>query len=140
MVINLKKLRSRLEQERKRLIEELEQHNAGDRSITMERREGGSYGKREEEANGALDLEKRIALETRKRDTLAQVEHALQKLDGGTYGLCDNCGQPINPARLEALPQANLCVNCKALQEKQYRKGNKCPFRVHLFNRWSGKR
>ena len=118
MVLDFDILRSRLEQEQKGLNKELEQLDASNRSITMERREGSPYGKREEEANGALDLEKRIALETRKRDTLAQVEHALQKLDDGTYGLCDNCGQPINPARLEALPQANLCVNCKALREK----------------------
>ena len=63
-------------------------------------------------------MEKRVALESHKRDTLAQVERTLQKLDDGTYGLCDNCGQPINPARLEALPHANLCVNCKALHER----------------------
>ncbi len=118
VVLDFDILRSRLEQEQKGLNKELEQLDASNRSITMERREGSPYGKRAEEANGALDLEKRIALETRKRDTLAQVEHALQKLDDGTYGLCDNCGQPINPARVEALPQANLCVNCKALQEK----------------------
>ena len=118
MVIDFKTFRSRLEQERKRLTEELEQHNASNRSITMERREGSPFGKREEEANGAADLEKRVAFESRKRDTLAQVERALQKLDNGTYGLCDNCGQPIDPARLEALPQATRCVNCKALHER----------------------
>ena len=112
MVIDFKTFRSRLEQERKRLTEELEQLNASSRSI--ERREGSPFGKREEEANGAADLEKRVALETRIRDALAQVEHALHKFDKDTYGLCDDCGQPIDPARLEALPQATRCVNCKA--------------------------
>jgi len=116
MVIDFKTLRSRLEQERKRLTEELEQLKASSRSI--ERREGSPFGKREGEANGAADLEKRVALESHKRDTLAQVERTLQKLDDGTYGLCDNCGQPIDPARLEALPQANLCLSCKAHQAK----------------------
>lgn len=118
MAMDLNSLRSRLEQERKQLTEELEQLNASNRSITMDRREGSPFGKREEEANGAADLEKRVAFETHKRDTLAQVEQALQKLDNGTYGLCDNCGQPIDPARLEALPQATRCVNCKALHER----------------------
>ena len=108
-------LRSRLEQEQKQLTEELEQLNASSRSI--ERRNGSPFGKVEEEANGAADLEKRVALQSRIRDTLVQLEHALQKLDEGTYGLCDSCEQPINPARLEALPLAALCVNCKALQE-----------------------
>jgi DnaK suppressor protein len=35
-----------------------------------------------------------------------------------TYGFCDNCGQPIDPARLEAIPEANLCIKCKAQQAK----------------------
>lgn len=110
-------LRSRLEQEQRQLTEELEQLNASSRSI--ERREGSPYGKSEEEANAAADLEKRVAFERRIGDTLAQVEHALHKFDDGNYGLCENCGQPIDPARLEALPWANLCLNCQALQERQ---------------------
>jgi RNA polymerase-binding transcription factor DksA len=118
MVINFKTLRSRLEQERKRLIEEFEQLNVNNRSITLERREGGPYGKREEEASGALDLEKRVALQSRERDALAQVEHALYKFDRGTYGLCDSCGESIDPARLEALPQATRCVNCAGRIDK----------------------
>ena len=48
----------------------------------------------------------------------AGVEHALRKFEEGTYGLCDSCGQPIDPARLEALPQASLCLSCKAKQAK----------------------
>ncbi|MBA7479399.1 RNA polymerase-binding transcription factor DksA [subsurface metagenome] len=108
-------IRSRLEQERKQLTEELEQLNVSSR--LTERRNGSPFGKIDEEANAAVDLEKRVALQSRILDTLVQLEHALQKLDEGTYGLCDSCEQPINPARLEALPLAALCVNCKALQK-----------------------
>jgi len=110
-------LRSRLESERKRLIEELEQLKASIRPAN-ERREGSPFGKREEEATESFELEKRLALEKRIRDLLAEVEHALNKFEQGTYGLCDSCGQPINPARLEALPQANLCLRCKAKDAK----------------------
>ena len=106
--------RARLEGERKRLLEELEQLKIGVRP-SEERREGSPFGKREEEATEALELEKRLALERRIKDQLAALEHALLKLDKGTYGLCDNCGQPIDPARLEALPEASLCMKCKAL-------------------------
>ena len=109
--------RSRLEGEQKRLIEELEQIKAGVRPVD-ERREGSPFGKREEEATETLELEKRLALEKRVRESLAKVEHALHKFEEGTYGLCDSCGQPIPPARLEALPQANLCLDCKAKNEK----------------------
>ncbi len=109
--------RSRLEGEQKRLIEELEQIKAGVRPVD-ERREGSPFGKREEEATESLELERRLVLERRVRDHLTEVEHALHKLEEGTYGLCDICGQPIDPARLEALPQASLCLSCKAHQAK----------------------
>ncbi len=109
--------RSHLESVQKRLIEELEQLEANARP-TDERREGSPFGKREEEATESFELEKRLALEKQIRDQLAEVEHALVKFENGTYGSCDNCGQPIDPARLEALPQAALCLKCKALQAK----------------------
>jgi len=85
---------------------------------TEERREGSPFGKREEEAAETLELENRLALEKRVRDQLAEVEHALHKFEEGTYGLCESCGQPIDPARLEALPQAKLCMSCKTQQAK----------------------
>jgi DnaK suppressor protein len=110
-------LRSRLESERKRLTGELEQLRASAHPAD-ERREGSPFGKREEEATESFELERRLTLEKRIIDQLAEVEHALQKFEDGTYGLCDNCGQPIDPARLEALPQASLCLNCKALLAK----------------------
>jgi len=114
---NFNLLRSRLEIERKRLTEELEQLTASIRPAN-ERREGSPFGKREEEATESFELEKRLALEKRIRDQLVEVEHALNKFEQGTYGLCDHCGQPIDPARLEARPQANLCLSCKAKNAK----------------------
>lgn len=45
---------------------------------------------------------------------LARTERALAKLDEGTYGICDSCGAPIAPARLEALPDSVLCLSCSA--------------------------
>ena len=114
-VFNL--LRSRLEKEQKRLAEELEQLKASVRSAD-ERREGSPFGKREEEATESFELEKRLALEKRMKDQLADIEQALHKFDEGTYGLCDSCGQPIDPDRLEALPQARLCLSCKAKNAK----------------------
>jgi len=111
-------LRSSLETERARLMDELAQSEASAANPTDERREGSPFGKREEEATEALELEKRLALEKRVREQLADVEHALHKFEEGTYGLCDNCGKSIDPERLEALPQASLCMDCKAQQAK----------------------
>jgi len=118
MTTDFNLLRSRLESERKRLTEELEQLTASIRP-PEERRAGSPYGKEDEEAAESFELEKRLALEKRIRDELTQVEHALLKFDEGSYGLCDLCGQPIDHARLEALPQASLCVNCKAVRERK---------------------
>jgi len=114
---DFEELRSRLESERKHLQEELDQLMATAQP-SDERREGSPFGKREEEATETSELEKRLALERRTRDLLAAVEHALQKFEQGTYGLCDKCGQPIAPERLEALPQASLCVECKSKDSK----------------------
>jgi len=117
MTTNFNLLRSRLESEQKRLTEQLEQLEASNRS-TEERREGSPFGKREEEANETQELEKQLALEKRVKDQLAKVEHALNKFEEGAYGLCEGCGQPIDPERLEALPQARRCMSCKTQQEK----------------------
>jgi DnaK suppressor protein len=117
MTIGFNLLRSRLEDMQKRLNEEMEQLKSSVRPAD-ERREGSPFGKREEEATESFELEKRLSLEKRIREQLAEVEHALQKFEDGTYGKCDNCGEPIDPARLEALPQANLCLKCKSLQTK----------------------
>jgi DnaK suppressor protein len=51
------------------------------------------------------------ALAAQLRSELEEVELALKKLDDGTYGRCETCGEPIAPARLEAMPAARYCIN-----------------------------
>jgi DnaK suppressor protein len=119
-IANFKIIRLRLENDRRRLLEQLEQIRAS-RPTGDERREGSPFGKREEEATETAELENRMALEKRILDQLAEVENALGKFDNGTYGICEVCGQPIPLARLEALPQARLCMNCKATQARDVR-------------------
>ena len=116
MTTNFNLLRSRLENEQKHLTGQLDQLEANIRPA--EEREGSPFGKREEGATETLELENRLALEKRVRDQLAAVEHALHKFEEGTYGLCESCGQPIDPERLEALPQARRCMSCKTQQAK----------------------
>jgi DnaK suppressor protein len=106
-----KQIRARLEAEKKRFEDDLAQITKD--HPTDERREGSPFGKREEEATESMELEKRLALEKRLKALLAEVDRAIQKMDAGTYGLCDICNTPIDPARMEALPQAILCINCR---------------------------
>jgi len=113
MATDFNLLRRRLETERESLLEELKTT-----ALVAERRERGPYGEYGELATEIVEVEKGLILEKRVRDQLAEVEHALDKFDQGTYGLCDSCGQPIEPARLEALPHASLCLSCKARRAK----------------------
>lgn len=114
MTTALNLLRRRLETERGSLLEELKTTV----SLASERQERGHYGEEAELTSEIVEIEKRLILEKRVRDQLAEVERALRKFDQGTYGLCELCGQPIEPARLEALPRANLCLSCKARRAK----------------------
>ena len=104
-------VRAKLEIEKKRIQEELSQLNSS-RSMD-DRREGSPFGKREEEATESMELEKRLALENPLNDLLTEVERALKKLEAGTYGYCDICNTVIDPASMEALPQAILCLSCR---------------------------
>ena len=116
-MVDIAELYKRLEKEKTELSEKLRQLKSRGQP-SLERRVDSPFGKREEAADEVSELEKRLALEKGLRDTLAEIEHALRKYEAGTYGLCDSCGQPIEQARLEALPQANLCLGCKVSQAK----------------------
>ena len=107
----------RLKEERERLSRALEQMRASAPPIG-EAKEGSPYGKKEEGATEAFELEKRLALEKRLMTLLSEVDHALDKIEKGSYGKCDVCEQPVETARLEVLPQATLCLGCKAKQER----------------------
>jgi len=68
-----------------------------------------------------LDLyerEKTLALIRTLETKLESIEQALRLVEKGTYGICERCGEKIDPARLEALPQTTLCVKCKAQIER----------------------
>lgn len=106
-------LHEKLKSEKTELLEKIEQLRARGQP-SAEGREGSPFGKREEGADEASELEKRLVLEKRLIESLNDVEHALEKYEAGTYGLCDACGQAIEEARLEAIPQASLCMSCKA--------------------------
>ena len=52
-----------------------------------------------------------------EEETLAQIEIALARITDGTYGTCENCGEPIPKTRLQAIPYARQCVECARKQE-----------------------
>lgn len=117
MAITFDELAQRLKDEREHLTKELEQLEAS-APVIGEIKEGSPYGKKEEGAAEAFELEKRLALQRRLTESLGEIEHALSKFEQGNYGQCDSCGKSINVARLEVFPQASLCLDCKARQGK----------------------
>jgi DnaK suppressor protein len=71
----------------------------------------------EESGEGAtmnVERERDLALSAQNRAAVDEIDRALAKIDIGTYGLCEQCGQPIPRPRLKALPYAALCVACKS--------------------------
>lgn len=71
-----------------------------------------TYGSQAAAATFVFEQQRDLALRDHERNQLAQVEAALAALDAGTYGTCRNCGKPIAPGRLEAIPWAQLCIDC----------------------------
>ncbi|SDS09318.1 transcriptional regulator, TraR/DksA family [Friedmanniella luteola] len=68
-------------------------------------------------ANFERDAE--MSLANNAREMLDQSKLALRHIQLGTYGSCDNCGQPIGKGRLQAFPRATLCVKCKQREERR---------------------
>jgi DnaK suppressor protein len=81
------------------------EHEPGDVQFDEEGGEGGTSN---------VDRELDLVLSAQARAAAMEIDRALSKIDAGTYGFCEQCGQPIPDARLQALPQAALCVACKS--------------------------
>ncbi|GEM_PF-477985 len=114
-------LRERLLEERKKLLEEIDAfgylHSDGLGTTT----EYEYYGNHPADiASETFEHESNLALEMNLRRQLQSTDDALRRMDEGSYGFCSNCGEEIPLERLEALPQANLCIKCKRKQEHQH--------------------
>jgi DnaK suppressor protein len=81
------------------------EHEPGDVQFDEEGGEGGTSN---------VDRELDLVLSGQARAAIAEIDRALGKIDIGTYGVCEQCGRDIPPARLQALPYAALCVACKS--------------------------
>ncbi|QZN84455.1 TraR/DksA family transcriptional regulator [Cellulomonas sp. C5510] len=69
--------------------------------------------------SSALEREHELTLVNNTRDMLEQTTRALARIDAGTFGRCDSCGEAIGKARVQAFPRATLCVACKQREERR---------------------
>ncbi|WP_313896852.1 TraR/DksA family transcriptional regulator [Streptomyces sp. GC420] len=111
--------RTELMEEAQRLRDEI--HLSED-SVAGLMRDSGDGAGDDQADTGTKNItrEHELALAANAREMLVQTERALERLDAGTYGLCENCGNPIGKARMQAFPRATLCVDCKQKQERRY--------------------
>lgn len=105
-----------LETERATYLEQAESLRAEADSLVEEMEPGDIQFDEESGEGGTLtvDRERDLALSAQALLAVEEIEHALKKLDHGSYGICENCGAAISVARLEALPYARLCIACKS--------------------------
>ncbi len=110
--------RTELQSEAQRLRDELV---ASGEALEGLMRDSGDGAGDDDADTGTKNItrEHEMALAANAREMLYQTERALERLDSGTYGLCENCGNPIGKARMQAFPRATLCVECKQQQERR---------------------
>ncbi len=116
--------RQRLEEERVRLQQVRSDQHESDES------QSGSLGElshmdqhQADVGTETFEREKDLSILENVEAELADIEHALARLNDGTYGTCEACGRPIDEARLEALPATRLCLQDQAQAERQAKAG-----------------
>jgi DnaK suppressor protein len=68
--------------------------------------------------SATFERERDLSIANNIRDLIDQITRAIARIDEGTYGRCERCGNPIDAARLKALPHALLCMDCKRREER----------------------
>lgn len=107
-----------LEEERDRLAAEIEAYELeGQETLSDVSGENNYRDHMADQGSATFARELDMTLEEQARESLEQIERALQRIEDGTYGKCSNCGGEIPLARLEAMPEAELCLTCKEREE-----------------------
>ncbi|NJQ06567.1 TraR/DksA C4-type zinc finger protein [Streptomyces lonarensis] len=114
----VKEARAELTADAARLSEEID---ATQQALTGLMRDSGDGAGDDQADMGTKNVtrEHEMALAGNSREMLRQTRRALARLEAGTYGVCENCGQPIGKARMQAFPRATLCVACKQRLERR---------------------
>lgn len=114
----IEELAVELRQRKSTLLQDLTESHTDLETITDERES-------ELEESAQKDRIARLTSRLKERDqkTIRDIDAALERMDTGEYGLCENCGNEIAIARLRALPMAQLCIECATAREKRQQAG-----------------
>jgi RNA polymerase-binding protein DksA len=118
--IDIGSFRRRLLEERKRVVGAIDNIHAENPGSIADETEELSFQDNHlgDVATATFDREMASTLEDNSTHLLGEIDAALERIDNGTYGVCERCGNPIGAERLEALPWATLCIEDKRKQER----------------------
>jgi DnaK suppressor protein len=120
--VDTEHFRELLQDKRRAVVEALEYlHNEHPGSLEDETGElvsGSADQHMADTATETVDREIDYTLEESDGRLLTAIDEALARIEAGTYGVCVNCGAQIAPERLEAMPWATLCIECKRKEER----------------------
>jgi len=113
------RFRDLLQGERQKVLEAIEYlHAENPGSLKEETEEMPLDNHLAETATATLDREIDYTLEENSEHVLKAIDRALAKVETGTFGICETCGQPIAEDRLLAIPYATQCIDCKRREER----------------------
>ena len=113
-----KAVRAELEADLTRLRGELD-HSARELQDLLRDGVDGAGNDQADVGSKGLERDAEMSLAANQRELLLQTEKALVRLEQGTYGQCEFCGEPIGKNRLMAFPRATLCMTCKQREERR---------------------
>ena len=109
----MEEIKQKLQEEKKQILMELQTQRAFNQDDF--RKDVG------DEVDSSVNEQARelsLLMRDRNRDRLEAIEEAIQRMQTGDYGFCEECGDPIPKRRLIAMPLARMCVNCQQDQER----------------------
>jgi RNA polymerase-binding protein DksA len=112
------KVRNSLNDDEVRLLEEIATSEQGLADLILDSGDGAGDDQADT-GTKTFEREHEMSLANNAREMLEQVRQALGRVDDGTYGICDGCGNGIGKFRLQAFPRAKLCMSCKVAEERQ---------------------
>lgn len=114
----LQEVLTELHEHRERLVIEVRDQ---EEELAGLMRDAGDGAGQDQADMGATSFERdhELTVVNNARDMMAQIDRALGRIDDGTYGICESCGEPIGKMRLMAFPRATLCLSCKQREERR---------------------
>ncbi len=109
----LQKLKEQLEGMKKDIYSDVEQ------TLTEMNAQSGNIPDPNDRASVESDRSFELRLRGRERKLMEKIDEAIARIEDGTYGICDDCGEDIAVKRLEARPVAKFCIDCKTKQEQR---------------------